>query len=90
MNYCVNCLSYDYCSEREMCINPPYGYCTQYQPKSWCVVKKHGHWMAEKSIGDCYYKCSECGFILNAYRLLEMDDYCPQCGVRMDEVEDDD
>lgn len=33
MNYCVNCLRYDYCSAQRMCINPPHGYCTQYQPK---------------------------------------------------------
>ena len=33
MNYCVNCLSYDYCSARRMCINPQYEYCTRYQPK---------------------------------------------------------
>lgn len=32
MNYCVNCLSYDYCSARGMCITP-YGCCTQYQEK---------------------------------------------------------
>ena len=39
MNYCEKCISYDYCSARRMCINPPFGYCTRYQPKSWCEVK---------------------------------------------------
>ena len=34
MNYCANCISYDYCSARGMCINQSFGYCTQYQPKS--------------------------------------------------------
>ena len=46
---------------------------------------RHGHWIEEKSIGDCCYKCSECGFIRDAY-LLEIENYCPQCGVKMDEV----
>lgn len=35
MNYCEHCLNYDYCSARRMCIDPPFGYCTRYQPKSW-------------------------------------------------------
>jgi hypothetical protein len=47
MNYCVNCLNYDYCSARGICINPPFGYCTRYQPKSWCEVK-----MDEVTNGD--------------------------------------
>ena len=33
MTCCTNCISYDYCSARRMCINPPFGYCTRYQPK---------------------------------------------------------
>lgn len=33
MNYCTECLGYDYCSARGTCINPPFGYCTRYQPK---------------------------------------------------------
>lgn len=43
---------------------------------------RHGRWIEEKSIGDCCYKCSECGFIRDAY-LLEIEDYCPQCGAKM-------
>ena len=53
-----------------------------------CDIKfapvKHGRWIKEKSVGDCCYKCSECGFIRDAY-LLEVDNYCPNCGARMDE-----
>ena len=48
---------------------------------------RHGRWIKEKSVGDCCYKCSECGFIRDAY-LLEIDNYCPECGAKMDEVED--
>lgn len=44
---------------------------------------RHGHWIEEKSIGDCCYKCSECGFIRDAY-LLEIENYCPHCGAKMD------
>lgn len=39
MNYCVKCLRYDYCSARRMCIDPPFGYCTRYQPKSGYETK---------------------------------------------------
>lgn len=44
---------------------------------------RHGHWIDEKSIGDCCYKCSKCGFIRDAY-LLEIENYCPRCGAKMD------
>lgn len=51
-------------------------------------IIRHGHWIEEKSIGDCCYKCSKCGFIRDAY-LLEIDNYCPWCGARMDIVVED-
>lgn len=44
---------------------------------------RHGHWIEDRSIGDCCYKCSNCGFIRDAY-LLEIGNYCPQCGAKMD------
>lgn len=47
-------------------------------------IIRHGHWIEERSIGDCCYRCSECGFIRDAY-LLEIENYCPQCGAKMDE-----
>ena len=47
-------------------------------------IIRHGHWIEERSIGDCCYKCSECGFIRDAY-LLEIGNYCPQCGAKMDD-----
>ena len=47
----------------------------------WVQVR-HGRWIKEESVGDCCYKCSECGFIRDAY-LLEVDNYCPQCGAQM-------
>lgn len=50
---------------------------------------RHGRWIKEESVGDCCYKCSECGFIRDAY-LLEVDNYCPNCGVKMDEEETED
>lgn len=46
---------------------------------------KHGHWI-EADGGDCCYKCSECGFLRDAY-ILDVSNYCPNCGAKMDEVE---
>lgn len=44
---------------------------------------RHGKWI-EVDVGDCCYRCSECGFIRDAY-LLDIGNYCPKCGAKMDE-----
>lgn len=43
---------------------------------------RHGKWI-EVDVGDCCYRCSECGFIRDAY-LLDVSNYCPKCGAKMD------
>lgn len=60
---------------------------------------KHGHWIIRDIPGTYFYQitCSECsedvtssapciGFLPNAKVLW---DYCPYCGAKMDEVEED-
>lgn len=42
---------------------------------------KTGKWIPV-DVGDCCYRCSECGFIRDAY-LLDVGCYCPQCGLSM-------
>ena len=44
---------------------------------------RHGWWIPSDYVGDCCYTCSECGFERDAY-LLDVGDYCPECGARMD------
>ena len=44
---------------------------------------RHGKWIPSDYAGDCCYTCSECGFERDAY-LLDVGDYCPACGARMD------
>lgn len=44
---------------------------------------RHGKWIPSDYTGDCCYTCSECGFERDAY-LLDVGDYCPACGARMD------
>lgn len=44
---------------------------------------RHGRWIEVDSPGDCCYRCSECGFIRDAY-LLDISNYCPKCGAKMD------
>lgn len=44
---------------------------------------RHGRWIESDSPGDCCYRCSECGFMRDAY-LLDIGNYCPKCGAKMD------
>lgn len=44
---------------------------------------RHGRWIPADQTGDCCYTCSECGFERDAY-LLDIGNYCPNCGARMD------
>lgn len=49
---------------------------------------RHGRWIPADQTGDCCYTCSECGFERDAY-LLDVGNYCPNCGARMDGKEDE-
>lgn len=44
----------------------------------------HGRWVPAFHVGDCCYRCSECQFLRDAY-LLDIGNYCPKCGAKMDE-----
>ena len=48
---------------------------------------RHGRWIPSDYTGDCCYTCSECGFERDAY-LLDVGDYCPACGARMDKEDE--
>lgn len=48
---------------------------------------RHGRWIPSDYTGDCCYTCSECGFERDAY-LLDVGNYCPECGTLMDGKED--
>ena len=52
------------------------------QPTVDAEPVRHGRWI-EVDVGDCCYRCSECGFIRDAY-LLDISNYCPKCGAKMD------
>ena len=43
----------------------------------------HGRWVPAFHVGDCCYRCSECQFLRDAY-LLDIGNYCPNCGAKMD------
>ena len=47
------------------------------------VEVRHGYWVPAMHIGDCCYSCSECQFLRDAY-LLDIGNYCPNCGARME------
>ena len=44
---------------------------------------RHGRWIPLPHTGDCCYTCSKCGFLRDAY-LIDTDNYCPNCGAKMD------
>lgn len=49
---------------------------------------RHGHWKGKPIAGYSTVRCSECGdvFMENSGKW----NYCPNCGAKMDEVEDND
>ena len=48
---------------------------------------RHGRWSVADDVGDCCYRCSECGFLRDAYD-IDTDNYCPNCGAKMDGKEE--
>ena len=65
-----------------------YGYVDAFQianaPTVDAVKVRHGYWIPAMHIGDCCYRCSECQFLRDAY-LLDIGNYCPNCGARINE-----
>ena len=52
-------------------------------PAADVAPARHGRWVPADQTGDCCYTCSECGFERDAY-LLDVGNYCPNCGAKMD------
>ena len=49
---------------------------------------RHGHWVIER--GETVMHCNSCGWAYEYYGGLEEEwNFCPHCGAKMDEVEDD-
>ena len=53
-------------------------------PAADVVPVRHGRWIPAVHAGDCCYHCSECQFLRDAY-LIDIGNYCPNCGAKMDE-----
>lgn len=60
--------------------NPQYLNWLNHAPTVDAVPVRHGKWM----VTPVYIKCSECG---ESFMLIPQN-YCPNCGARMDEVEE--
>ena len=58
------------------------------EKKADVATVQHGEWIPSDYTGDCCYTCSECGFERDAY-LLDVGDYCPACGARMDKEDNE-
>ena len=52
-------------------------------PSSDVEPVRNGRWVPVLHVGDCCYRCSECQFLRDAY-LLDIGNYCPNCGAKMD------
>lgn len=50
---------------------------------------KHGKWLPDRT-GNVYWVCSNCGFPSEASGAFKLYKYCPNCGAKMNEEEDDD
>ena len=57
------------------------------RPAADVAPVRHGRWTQEVHVGDCCYRCSECQFLRDAY-LLDIGNYCPNCGAKMDESDE--
>lgn len=72
---------------------------TEYVPifrmKQWFEHKTiHGKNICDSVTGHCEFKCSLCGADASSIMMGSLDggkfNYCPNCGARMDESEEDD
>ena len=52
-------------------------------PSADVALVRHGRWVPTFHVGDCCYRCSECQFLRDTY-LLDIGNYCPNCGAKMD------
>lgn len=51
---------------------------------------RHGHWEVHEAFGYKDMTCSVCGWLYEYYGGLEEEwNYCPHCGCKMDEVNDE-
>ena len=57
--------------------------CIRYMDAADVAPVRHGRWVPAFHVGDCCYRCSECQFLRDAY-LLDIGNYCPNCGAKMD------
>ena len=49
---------------------------------------RHGRWEESRCLDDCFWVCSCCKFPSQAIAAPKLYKYCPNCGARMDIVED--
>lgn len=89
INRALNLESMEFCEEMLL----PFKEEIEKAPTADAVEVKHGHWIEEEDSYDTYFRCSACrelwtsidGMIPTSMGV----NYCPHCGAKMEEVDDD-
>lgn len=88
MATCKDCVHHDWC----FTVRPDgfdflafCGQCGGFKDKSECVEQKHGQWKVVDSDGSWRVDiCSLCGKRMHYVDYALPDNYCPNCGAKMD------
>ena len=87
--HCAGCDSYNGVRCRACWVDDTLDYIDS-EPAADVAPVRHGRWIDN---GACGYKwafsCSKCGYI-DGYPFNDRHNYCPNCGAKMDEKENDD
>ena len=77
---CTECEEYD--TERHYCPR----YCDVIrQTVEEAKQERTGRWMATEADEPCFYRCSECGRLID-----ERENFCPNCGARTEDTNESD
>lgn len=85
---CAHCNSWDICKPDEACfvkeVYEKLKHLEDLEEQGRLIEQKHGRWIHKDNFIGKYLMCSECSHVTG-----RKSNYCPNCGAKMDEVEND-